>query len=445
MKHLRLFLSFLIFAFFFSGCSSFDESCIIEQPTKANKVQTKLEWAVATANQAANQILKPTSRTEKRIADFSDIKIIGESTSRNSEDTLIYVVNFKDNNGFALISAKDYSNPVIAVVPEGSYDPAIGTGNPGFNMFVSEAKANAARIGKLDPIWGNDPSTPYIENGKYVRYKRSTLEEIKIEPRLGEEFRWNQLGIKGGENIYGYFCPNKTAGCAPIAMGSVIAYYLGKNNIKTSIEYTFPERQRDNEIISWAEIFNHKSALEIYHDKSIHWGECACSPSTHNTIAHFIRQLGKDAYTGYRADSVSSTSVTRIPLTLRKYLNGYTVSSRLSFKDVSIKTAMQEGVAIIGGTRGDESHAWVIDGLSYKRILEERYESDITLSIEPSTPKYDWKLVSSEIKESILCYSHWGWGGDYDGWFDNSYYEPEKTSGNVGNPYITRHCVTIKE
>lgn len=441
---IKLLIPVMCFALL-SGCTDFDQdNSFVEKETCTN-TNSAITRILDFANMEAEHFFPSASRSDMRVANPSDLKFITSNLSRSEEqDTLIYVVNFADNRGFALISAKDRQNPLLAIVPEGSYDPEIGTDNPGFNMFIADAKLDAARIGKLDPIWGDDPSTPYIENGKYVRYRKSTLEEIKTEPRLGTDFRWNQFGIKGAENIYGRFCPNNSAGCAPVAMGSVIAFYNAMNSKTTNINYTFEERQRDAETINWTDIFSHKAAMEIYHDKTLHWDDCSCSPSNHNTIAHFLRQLGQDAKTTYKPDSTSSTLVSRLTPTLKKYLDDCTVSGLQYFKDTDLKTALKEGVAILSGKRNDDSHAWVIDGLSYKRILEERYESDITLSTNPSNPTYDWKLISSEIKETFLCYTHWGWGGDFDGWFSNTYYEPEKTPGDVGTPYTVTRCVTIK-
>lgn len=66
----------------------------------------------------------------------------GEASSDN--DTLLYVFNFEDNQGFSVVSASRHSEGLIAVVEEGSYDPAVPTGNPGFDTYMNMAKAYVA-------------------------------------------------------------------------------------------------------------------------------------------------------------------------------------------------------------------------------------------------------------------------------------------------------------
>lgn len=59
-------------------------------------------------------------------------------------DTLLYVFNFNDEQGFAVVSANRQTEGLIAAVEMGSYDPAIPTGNPGFDTYMQMAKVYVA-------------------------------------------------------------------------------------------------------------------------------------------------------------------------------------------------------------------------------------------------------------------------------------------------------------
>lgn len=133
---------FLMFAsgVFFSCTQAGDEPTI---PKADIEINPKIQSVIALANSEAERLFPAESRAEEREATASGIKTICNRESRGQNDTLIYVVNYEDNKGFALISAVDDSQPVLAVVPNGSYDPEIGTDNPGFNLFMDAATYNA--------------------------------------------------------------------------------------------------------------------------------------------------------------------------------------------------------------------------------------------------------------------------------------------------------------
>lgn len=60
----------------------------------------------------------------------------GESSPGNSNDTLLYIVNFDGNNGFALVSAKESFDGVVAYVEKGNLRPDDEIDNPGFQLFL---------------------------------------------------------------------------------------------------------------------------------------------------------------------------------------------------------------------------------------------------------------------------------------------------------------------
>lgn len=410
-----------------SGCTDFDQdNSFVEKETCTN-TSSAITRILDFANMEAEHFFPSASRSDMRVANPSDLKLITSNLSRSEEqDTLIYVVNFADNRGFALISAKDRQNPLLAIVPEGSYDPEIGTDNPGFNIYLDAAKQSIMRIGKIDPIEGNDPSIPFWENGKYVKIVETTIKDEKCEPKLGADFQWDQYNVF--ENIYGRYCPNRIAGCVPVAIASLITYFNAKNNRTTNISYNFDNRRINNESVVWNEIYKHKRTAKVYNNGQIYPDICTDSEASHETIGHLLRQIGKDANAQYK-DSSTSVASNKILPTLKKYLplNGF--SDTKSFNSQTAKEDLLKGVMLVWGYENnkEDGHAWICDGFTYKKVLVKRYESDPPLLGET----YNWELTNSTVREFYTNYMHWGWGGEYDGWYGTIPMDP----GNDGVPF----------
>ena len=72
---------------------------------------------------------------ESGVKAFRQVSTRSDSPTSDN-DTLLYVFNFDDNQGFAVVSASRHTEGLIAVVEEGSYDPAVPTGNPGFDTYM---------------------------------------------------------------------------------------------------------------------------------------------------------------------------------------------------------------------------------------------------------------------------------------------------------------------
>lgn len=93
--------------------------------------------AVQIANDIAAQMDGVNSRTQGRIARNGGVRVVGGRPSR-SDETFMYVVEYDNEKGFALISSNPASEtPVLAVIDDGTFDEAVNAGNPGFDSFLS--------------------------------------------------------------------------------------------------------------------------------------------------------------------------------------------------------------------------------------------------------------------------------------------------------------------
>lgn len=83
----------------------------------------------------------PRSRAASDIV--AGVSVIGSKVkSRNgsTNDTLLYAVNFKNNEGFALVPASRKADPLLAICEKGNYSPGCEKINPGFGIYMNIAE-----------------------------------------------------------------------------------------------------------------------------------------------------------------------------------------------------------------------------------------------------------------------------------------------------------------
>lgn len=89
-----------------------EQNALDEAPTSRSLVE-----AARAAIEKANLLYPNDSRSDCRSVDFNDVQCVMSKPSRNGQsDTLMYILNFKDNNGFAIVAAPRCANEVLAVV-----------------------------------------------------------------------------------------------------------------------------------------------------------------------------------------------------------------------------------------------------------------------------------------------------------------------------------------
>lgn len=215
--------------------------------------------------EAGNDI--SASRSEDAIA---NVKIGYGPTSRSgAADTLFYSVNLANDGGFVLVSAPTATEPVLAYVENGSYDPAQTTDNPGFNLFIEKSKEYIS-------ISSIEPGTP----GGPVPVKKPYTLVRDVKPRVNVE--WGQRYPEGT------FCSNGRSGCVQTAIAQILSFF----EKPSSIDLTFPEHDRDNVKLNWPEIKKHSISQDEESFYNNHWDKCEASEESHKALAYLCRELG---------------------------------------------------------------------------------------------------------------------------------------------------------
>jgi len=147
---------FLMLSLFLEGCN---DDVLLEYPQNQDALvgesyRVHPSEAVATALSAISSVEDAKTRTaQRKVQNINAVTASNMSTrSQNEEDTLLYVVNFQNDEGFAVVSADKRAVPVYAMSDKGHF--AINEdSHPALVEFMESAKRdvlNAQNLG--DPV-----------------------------------------------------------------------------------------------------------------------------------------------------------------------------------------------------------------------------------------------------------------------------------------------------
>lgn len=412
MKNLKLFCesTAIIFSFTIlmaiSGCSDDYKFGldIANQGLTSSQIRT-IDDALVIAEQAKAMLggESNTRSTQMREIDRENVRVICNDKTRSLSsaglDTLIYVVNYAGDEGFAIISANPATEALLGVTEKGCYDDAVAE-NEGLALFMDMAEGYVSNRG----VTSIDPFIEVV----------TTLID-SINPLI--TVAWGQMFPEG------LYCPNTIAGCANTAAIQICSYY----EYPTSMNLTFSQRERDAITINWSEVKMHQRSCGSYASHT----NCSASVNSHMVIGEMARQCGVYAGSRYRNNGSVIPSDNPAPYSYTNYVywNGASTSTYL---DVSGGLDIVDMIESLGYVRpqpqnytaqctqyplssgkpiymtgcnsnNGEGHAWVVDGYKhYQDIL-------MSHATEPAT----------FVGTSYRYYNHvnWGWNGISNGYF----------------------------
>lgn len=370
----------------FASCS--EEMDSVEYPEFTSSHLRSYSEAIEIAQRGIS-MLEGNSGTRsengtRRKIDMNGFKCVTSKPTRSGDvDTLLYVVNFEDNQGYAIVSARRDVEGLLAVTESGTYDPLHKSENEGLNMFMD--LASGYEFGPLIPIPGPEPTVVYHYCGPYITV------------------RWGQRWPEG------YFCLNGKSGCTITAMAQILSYFA----YPTGIDLTYPDADLTYQALDWNSIKKHvygTSAINCdNHINSI----CSASNDSHMTLARLCRQLGKLAHTYYdNQGNPSNWGSYTYDDDARDALVelGYIVNDSLTYSGQEIRHDLNNhhlilmcgGDSINNGNNNEYiDHSWVIDGYCHKEIL-------MPMGI-------DGELIQTE--QYYYNHINWGWNGLDNGYF----------------------------
>ncbi len=382
--------------------------------------------AMQTARDAAGLLdSEPATRSEQgRQIDESEVKYIVADNATRSEsepDTLMYVFNYMDNAGFAVVSAVGESGEMLAVTEQGHFNSMEEIENEGFRIFMEAATiyTDSLRWAEKDATRGGGQTGPEIIILDSVVIDTTI---ITYPPRI--TVRWEQLGP------YNAFCPydNATqcpAGCMAIAVGQILSVY----EYPTSWTLTYASGNPTINV-NWSVLKNQASCTSCTNTSFC---------SLHTPIAQIIRQTGKKMSMIYHADGSVTT-----PQKVRTALSnmGYSTDNVQSYSSSGALASIHNGrMVLVTGKRviDDEGntvgHSWVIDG--YRKFIYTFYEY-----IKPQN-MLSWQYVGSFTSTSEFIHVNWGWAGDCNGYFVNGVFATYNGSYDAGCSHYTHRYYNL--
>ncbi len=338
-----------------------------------------------------------TRAASSRRISLSDSKVClggGITRSEAENDTLMYVFNFEDNQGFAIISANKNTEALIAITEKGHYDPTVRDQNDGFNLFMDLAKiylennrqAGDPGGGGLDPI---------------LEFKDS------IVPFSG--YVGPFVEVKWGQNYpEGMFCPNNNSGCTVTAMAQVMSYF----EYPTGIPLTYSGADPSYQALNWSNIKVHSISN---HSQYSHYTVCDADEATHMAIGRLCRQLGELSDSSYDPDG-TGTGNNKAKQTLNSL--GYTTTDWTNYSSSVVTASISnlhpvlisgDGILYDNGNPVEIKHSWVIDGYYYSG-----YES---FTWNRPYPGFEWQLVEHTFHTDYYHHYNWGYIGANNGYF----------------------------
>ncbi len=404
-----------VFAFSMALLSLISCSNEIEQPFDKpvdNPICDNEALIAVTALNARDFFFAPESRDASVSVD--KINYITSRTSRsNEEDTLIYVVNFTDNKGFAILSAVDKDDPVYAVTDYGQYTPD-GENVTGVDDYINRTKALMQY--KRDSINAGNPGDP--SHLLFVESVKDTLENVNVLAKL--KTHWGQTGF------YAKYCPyyststNKGAtGCVITAIAMVMSYYSHPESI--AIDYNGTSSNMD---LNWTEINKHTRTQRNCENGG--FGFCAATAEAHDAIAKLMRQLGHMANADYRISNTGVAFTGASGADAASIFNklGYEFKGYYNYTGADDTKLYRDYILFMLGADSNGkflSHCFIVDGCRKLTVKTTEKTYDTTY-----TP---WYLVSErEISTVTNNYMHvnWGWDGEADGYYRDNVFNTIK-------------------
>ncbi len=414
----------LLSALMLPACQSVDEEICGPEEVTAQLVGDEnyrsIDEAIAIAeNTAARLFPKNESRSAVRHASKSNVKVIKSDKGRSGEEeALIYAVNFDNNEGFALISRPRNVCDVLAVVPEGSFDEEEADNTPGVSLFMDCAKSYIS-LG-IDSL--NIPVPVHYPGMELGPCRIDTLMYYHLEPQVANI--WGQKGF------IGEFCPNKIVGCGPLAVATISVFQNFQAGSNTTLTYTFPERDINQEKINWTELCRHKREAWVVVDKGYQPEICYCEDkaAAHKTLARLCRQIGHDVDADYSSPIVTNIDKSVVPWLLRKYTpTKYTITGPRTFNCNEVSRFIDNGLLLVYGfDKIKGGHAWIADGYDILHTYEVYATASATGEYERHYRYFD----------RVMTYMHWGWDGDYDGFYSGNVFTPGSYNFDTEVEYV---------
>lgn len=417
----------LCMAFFISACSKTDMDSVSKPKVFVPEVVTQLtyEQALKRALLAVESIDDVHTRSASRYVKShelikTDPSVVTRSSSLTS-DSLMYIFNFEDDMGFAIIPSDPRTPNAIAMSAVGNFDAGSATSGDTMLMTLLEDYQIAALAANAPIVPGGDikEPNPWWDDS---RPTRSEYGEWLIDTQIGPmlETRWGQ-GAHGSNSsdAWNYYIENRyLAGCVTIATAQIMSYFR------------FPTHG-GGFTYNWTDMFDDEYGIPC--------------ESTKRFIVHVYNNL-PDKKHNSEGTGIHDRSVVYCLSAL-----GYSDDGQEHGYDYERVINSLEGGSpvytsgcakreyVLGIPFDSKGHAWVVDGYIIKKQEVKVYQ-DGRVYQDGELPE----LLDTYYHSASYLHCNWGWGGKCDGYYTPGVFntiegpvDPDRDYGNTGNYHFS--------
>lgn len=382
---------------------------------RGNNFRISAEQAQKNALEFINS-LNGTTRSKLTDIKISSVKAISASKRfTRSEindsinlDTLYYVVNFENDNGFVIASSDKREIPVFAYVEEGTYED-IDSIPDGQRPQVEENNGYLSFMCNLQELVINNRTLSHKDPNNYdlLIYDGNIIggDMPPINPpETINEVQQPLLLTVWGQRDYNDYCNGYPTGCVITAVSQICSYLQKPNHV------AWAQNGIGNQCsIDWQRI----------NEECMNYCGNVLSFDLHDQIANLMRFWGLAFHAEYSEKGTGADSEDAIE-TLCDY--GFNVSPLKDFDATDVINELRKGNRIIY-MKGSEryyhtffvirqyvgGHAWVVDG-----------------------------YIHQECRGRKTDYLHcnWGWKGDKNGYFLAGVFDTDSPA--FDDSYVTR-------
>lgn len=335
-------------------------------------------------------------RTIENYAVYGSTKS-GLRSKDTDSDSLIYVFNFADNQGFAIVSADDrIQSQVLAFVDEGSLEENID--DPGMSIFLenleSYAENSISDFEKCKDSLKNIAEANYVVLENVNPATRASYSTSVTITKVSEKTKDPLLAVTWGQGSpYNRFtpieeCGRTPTGCVATATAQIMSYWKFPKAIGS---YTFewdkmtesPEINENNQVNIAQLMFIAGLGSGVDYD-------CGGSSAKTENAYNWLETIG------YKKGFSS------------EFYNGYVITA-LDMNCPLLANGKRNKTTVLGiNINYSGGHCWVIDG--YKCIKNKiEYKT-----IDNATGAY---VSAVSYSDTYFLHNNWGWEGYGNGYF----------------------------
>lgn len=325
--------------------------------------------------------LELTRSTTKKTIISGDCYTIPQTKSSSQIDTVFYVFNFSNGEGFAIIAGNRQVSPLIAITDKGTYTPGEKTGVDGFDDYMDMVVSSLQEIDRNEVI-------PY-----------SYYEDVVIGSQISP-----LVSVKWGQNSeYGQYCPNGISGCVITATAQIMSYLEKPESIVLSVDMGDDYAAGDSLSLDWPSIKEHVIS---------HTDSTSCN-AVHKQIGALMRELGFLYNANYQPTGTSASTSNAVNIYSHFGINCSEYSTA-DIEDIKNSLLIHRPVHMRGATDNNEGHSFIADGYRDIEVWRIKYALPVGEQYIP--------VSRTKVSESHCLHINWGWDGVCNGYFSFASY-----------------------